>query len=205
MVTEPPLETDQPQPSPPSRRSFRSDTAVENLDVAECWRLVEASRLGRLAVDSFDGSPDVFPLNFLVHGGNLYVRSAPGTKLRSIAQKPTVAFEIDGTDERFHWSVVIRGIAQRMTSEEEIARSGVLDLISWSPTETHDFLRLVPSAISGRRFPRQRRPTRIGFGPDPIGIHPFSAGHLLPSPAVPVLNRDPGKPQPIPHFPPLPH
>ncbi len=205
MVTEYRLEGNHPFPSPPPRASSRSDGEVESLGIAECWRLVEASRLGRLAVDAVDGLPDVFPLNFLVHDGDLYVRSAPGTKLRSIEEKPAVAFEIDGTDDRFHWSVVIRGIAQRVTSDEDIARSGVLDLVSWSPTDKHDFVRLVPSAITGRRFPRQLRRGRIGSGPIAAGIHQLSAEDLLSSPAEPVLHGEPGKPQPIPHFPPRPH
>lgn len=183
--------------APPSTHA-----GVEELTTAECWRLVEASRLGRLALDAYDGRPDVFPLNFLVHKGNVYVRSAPGSKLRSIAQNPAVAFEVDGSDAGFHWSVVIRANAERMDIDAEIEASGVLDLVSWSPTPKHDFVRLVPVAITGRRFPRDMG--RTSMTPD---LNPAIPGRRIgpggPSGSAADPNREHGKPQPIPHFAPL--
>jgi len=133
--------------------------ADEDLPTAACWRLVEASQVGRLALDGYDGRPDVFPLNFIVHDGNVFIRSARGTKLRTIAKRPSVAFEVDGCDERFYWSVMIRANAHRMDSDAEIEASGILDLSSWSLREKHDFVRLTPIGMTGRRFPRRSRST----------------------------------------------
>lgn len=145
----------QPRQAPASPR----EAGVEELSTAECWRLVESTALGRLAMVAPDGRPDVFPINFVVHTGNLFIRSAPGTKLWSIAMNPAVAFEVDGMDDRSCWSVVIRADAERMDTDSEIEASGVLDLVSWNPTEKFDFIRLVPIAVTGRRF---RRPAARG-------------------------------------------
>jgi nitroimidazol reductase NimA-like FMN-containing flavoprotein (pyridoxamine 5'-phosphate oxidase superfamily) len=52
---------------------------VEHLTTTECWRLLESVSLGRLAVEGPEGIPDVFPVNFTVHSGSVYLRSAPGS------------------------------------------------------------------------------------------------------------------------------
>jgi hypothetical protein len=180
--------------------------AVEELTTAECWRLVEASTLGRLAVDGLDGRPDLFPLNFVVRDGNLFVRSGPGKKLRSITQRPAVAFEVDGGDEHHHWSVVIRADAKRMDTDADIRASGILDLVSLNPTPKHIFIRLTPLSVTGRRFPQravsapatERRSVR-----SPSDVVPGAGdGRHLPTEARHASDE---KPQPIPHQAPLPH
>ncbi|MEV5068755.1 pyridoxamine 5'-phosphate oxidase family protein [Microbacterium sp. LMI12-1-1.1] len=127
---------------------------VEHLEAAHCWRLLETTQIGRLAIEGRDGRPDVFPVNYLVHDGSVFIRSAPGSKLRSIAKHPSVAFEIDGETASAHWSVVVHADAHRMDTDADIEASGVLELASNSPTEKDDFIRLVPESVSGRSFPR---------------------------------------------------
>lgn len=127
---------------------------VEELDEAECWRLVSQARLGRFAVTASDGMPDVFPMNYLVNDRQIFVRSAAGGKLRSIAARPGVAFEVDGATTTHFWSVVVHGLAHRLDADDEIERSGVLELQSLNPTPKNDFVRLTPSTITGRRFER---------------------------------------------------
>ncbi|HEX5728186.1 MAG TPA: hypothetical protein VFX99_02035, partial [Microbacterium sp.] len=82
---------------------------------------------------------------------------------------------------------------------------GVLDLVSWSPTSKHDFIRLVPVAITGRRFPRHLPRTLIRRGPE-AAIAERGIAQALPMVTAPA-DTDPehGKPHPIPHFAPLPH
>jgi len=176
-----------------------ADLGVRELTTDECWQLVKTSQLGRMALDSIDGRPDLFPLNFLVHDGSLFVRSAPGTKLRSIAANPAVAFEVDGFDETSYWSVVIRANAHRMDVDADIEASGVLELVSWSPTAKHDFVQLIPVAISGRRFPRQPRRTWI---PNDVETdsQPEFDGLDAGASSTDVDPRAHTKPHPIPHF-----
>ena len=62
----------------------------------------------------------------------------------------------DGHDSERYWSVVIRGRAARLEDQTEIIRSGVLELVSWVPTETHEFIRIIPTAVVGRAIERAR-------------------------------------------------
>lgn len=179
---------EEPHPSPPGTERARQ---VEELDTAECWRLLETANLGRLAIEGHDGRPDVFPVNHLVHNGNVYIRSAPGTKLSSIAKNPAVAFEIDGETANFQWSVVLHATAHRLDLDDEIEQSGVLELVSASPTVKHDVIRLSPESVTGRRFPRRDRP-----GP--------GRAAMPPSPQADARHAREHKPDPIPHFAPLP-
>ena len=94
----------------------------------------------------------MFPLNYTVHDGSIYIRSAPGSKLMAIAVHPVAAFEIDGEDDGFHWSVVLRGGARRLAFDKEILESGVKALVSSSPTAKYNYVCVTPSSVSGRRF-----------------------------------------------------
>lgn len=164
---------------------------VERLPTAECWALLEAGDLGRLAVVRADDTPDIFPVNYRVHEGALYLRSARDAKLMHVAHHPAVAFEIDGATASEQWSVVVRGTARRLTDDAEIRESGVRDLVTASPVAKHYVMRITPEAVTGRRFPR----------------HVARADPIPPAPA-PRTAEPPGirsraeRPHPIPHRPP---
>ena len=118
----------------------------------QCWEALGTASVGRLAVRSGDGV-DVFPVNFTVHEKAIYLRSAPGSKLAAITESPSVAFEVDGSRGQDHyWSVVVRGTAERLAYDSEIVGSGVLGLATSTPTAKWNFIRITPTAISGRRF-----------------------------------------------------
>jgi uncharacterized protein len=185
---------------------------IEKLRTAQCWRLLEESAIGRLAVQGEEGVPDVFPVNFIVHEGSVYLRTSPGSKLMSIAERPGVAFEVDGQDGVSLWSVVIKGSARRLDSDEEIHRSGVEQLVSASPTPTQDFVAITPSSITGRRFRKRgsaataipRRTPQSTSQSTSTGAHepvrpPESDSH---PPGRGDADGD--RPTPIPHFPPPP-
>jgi hypothetical protein len=164
-------------PTPPATH------AIEVLPEAECWRLLVHGRLGRLAVDATDGAPDIFPVNYVASPDRrLYLRSAPGSKLMAIAALPAVAFEIDGYTDDGAWSVVVRGVAERLDADDEIEASGVLQLVSWSPTAKHDFVRITPRTISGRSF--RMRDSLAGV-PDDRASHHESGGRSRPPQAIP--------------------
>lgn len=182
-----------------------ASSKIEHLTTTECWRLLESSTLGRLAVEGTEGIPDVFPVNFTVHSGSLYLRSAPGSKLVDIAAHPGVAFEIDGQDPLSHWSVVIKGAAHRLDSDAEIHDSGVGDLATASPTVKNDFVRITPTSVTGRRFRKDAVPSAQSAPADKsTGAHepvrPPEDDQQWPGPA----RAEPTRPVPIPHFPPRP-
>ena len=127
--------------------------ADELLSEEECWANLHSSGLGRLATAA-KGIVDIFPINYLVHDGAILFRSAPGSKLANLTAAPLVAFEADGFDGRWHWSVVVHGRAKRLDLDSEIADAGVKDLVSWSPTEKFNYVRITPTDITGRRVDR---------------------------------------------------
>jgi len=124
---------------------------VETLADAECWNLLGAKPLGRLALVG-DGGIDIFPVNYVVRDQVIYFRSAPGSKLAELTAHPDVAFEVDGTHRSKHWSVVAKGRAERMAIDTEIEASGVLELETANPTEKWNYVRIVPTTVTGRRF-----------------------------------------------------
>jgi len=138
-------------------------TAVDQLDQTECWRLLEHAHLGRLATSAGE-RVEIFPVNYLVRDASILFRSAAGTKLDELTKRPEVAFEIDGEDSRWHWSVVVHGTAEMLDGDAEILRSGVLELVSWSPTDKFNYVRLTPDFVTGRRIDRHefRRSSMVG-------------------------------------------
>ncbi|MEO8908449.1 MAG: pyridoxamine 5'-phosphate oxidase family protein, partial [Microbacteriaceae bacterium] len=92
---------------------------VQHLSSEECWSLLNGEGIGRLAtavVDPVTGAvkPDIFPIDYLVHGGAILFRSAPGSKLIDLTAQPAVAFQAGRRDGRRYWSVVVHGQAERM-------------------------------------------------------------------------------------------
>lgn len=130
---------------------------VRTIEVPDCWALLRANSLGRIAVVAPDGV-DIFPVNYLVDRDSILFRSAPGSKLVDIAHDPVVAFEVDGADPVHRWSVVLRGVAHRLDADDEIEASGVLGLAPLAPIDTHNYVRLVPRVVTGRRFRWEGRP-----------------------------------------------
>jgi nitroimidazol reductase NimA-like FMN-containing flavoprotein (pyridoxamine 5'-phosphate oxidase superfamily) len=126
---------------------------------SECWRLLRAAPVGRLAV-SVGGEVDVFPVNFAVSGGALFFRTAPGDKLLELSVNPRVAFEIDGLEAGVAHSVVVKGIAERLESQTEIDEADRLPLTPWVPTLKYRWVRIAPTAISGRAFIVAPEPAR---------------------------------------------
>ncbi|MEO8260989.1 MAG: pyridoxamine 5'-phosphate oxidase family protein [Pseudolysinimonas sp.] len=129
------------------------------LDDAECWRRLEEAPIGRLAL-SAAGEIDVFPINFVVADGALYFRTAPGTKLLELSINSNVAVEIDGFDRETAFSVVVKGIAERLEAQTDIDEADKLPLVPWAPTLKYRWVRVNPTSISGRWFKIGPEPER---------------------------------------------
>ena len=105
--------------------------------------------VGRIAIATDDGI-DIFPVNFTTHERHIYFRSAPGSKLIELTERPDVTFEADGSGRARRWSVVIKGAAERLNDDDEIVRSGVAALETVSPSVKNNFVRITPRLVSGR-------------------------------------------------------
>jgi nitroimidazol reductase NimA-like FMN-containing flavoprotein (pyridoxamine 5'-phosphate oxidase superfamily) len=136
-----------------------NEVLVSTLDEEACWNLLARVQLGRLAV-CVDGRPDIFPVNHVVDGPHVLFRTAPGSKLDGLSGNPEVAFEVDDYDETHASSVVLRGTATRLERLVDIDAADALPLKSWIPTLKYRWVRISPTSITGRRFPRGPEPVR---------------------------------------------
>ncbi|TYK45373.1 pyridoxamine 5'-phosphate oxidase family protein [Actinomadura decatromicini] len=131
---------------------------LEELDRAECLRLVSAADVGRVAFDDGEG-PTVVPVNHAVDGDAVIFRtSAAGRLNRSLHTLVTggeirAAFEVDQFDQATHegWSVLVRGGAHPLT-DDEIPH--VAQVRPWPGGERDAWFRLAAHEVSGRRLRR---------------------------------------------------
>ena len=94
---------------------------ISILSETECWNLLSSVALGRL-VTSVDGQPAIFPVNFAVQRRTVLFRTSEGTKLVSAAINNQVLFEADGHGVTEGWSVIVKGTARILRTDEEITR-----------------------------------------------------------------------------------
>jgi uncharacterized protein len=130
---------------------------VTILSASESWDLLASVALGRL-VTSVDGQPEIFPVNFVVQGRTVLFRTAEGTKLVSAAINNGVIFEADDHDAAEGWSVIVKGAARMLRTNEELGQAEKAQLLPWTATLKQHYVRIQPVSISGRRF---------RFGPEP--------------------------------------
>ena len=98
------------------------------------------------------GQPEIFPVNYAVDiKGRIVFRTDPGSKLGAIVHDSTVAFEIDGIDEKRHggWSVLVVGSARWLTSPE-VEQVADLELEPWAAGEKANYVRITPTKTTGR-------------------------------------------------------
>ena len=126
--------------------------AVEELTPAACWSVLGAAQVGRLAVCA-DGSPHIFPINYVVDEQTIVFRTAPGSKLAA-SRNADVAFEVDeyDVDSGQASSVIIEGRAAEITEAADWDRALELPLFPWHVTPKGHFVRITPDTVSGRRF-----------------------------------------------------
>ncbi|MCP9000440.1 pyridoxamine 5'-phosphate oxidase family protein [Pseudarthrobacter sp. RMG13] len=124
---------------------------VLELDDEQSWKLLEATRHGRLVV-SVAGEPDIFPVNYLTSDRKIYLRTAPGNKLAQLTINSRVLLETDGILSDEAWSVVLRGTARVLTNSAELAVVEELGLKTWVPTLKDFYVEIVPTSVSGRHF-----------------------------------------------------
>jgi nitroimidazol reductase NimA-like FMN-containing flavoprotein (pyridoxamine 5'-phosphate oxidase superfamily) len=131
---------------------------LEELDEAECLRLIASGGIGRIGYSGRYG-PTVMPVNYQLYEGTIVFRTTPDSTtdedLRTgIANAEyKVAFEIDDFDTaaRTGWSVLIQGSAHHVESEAERASVAGAGVDPWPGGDRELFLRINPSRVTGRR------------------------------------------------------
>ena len=140
-----------------------TDDGVTILSDHECWELMAGVTLGRL-VTSVDGQPEIFPVNYVVQHRTVLFRTAEGTKLVSTAINNHVLFEVDDHNVGEGWSVIVRGRARSLRTNEQTRGS-----------------RTRPAAAvdAVREDALRAGDSRAGHGP-PVPVRPATAGRPRP-------------------------
>jgi uncharacterized protein len=131
----------------------RVTMVIEDLTADTCWSRLAQVPTGRLCfVDG--GEPTVLPMNHVVDGHSIVVRTASGTAPQRLGAGAAVAFEADATQPATceGWSVVVRGHLAEVTDEQELADVGRLPLHPWASGRRDHYLRLRPWVITGREI-----------------------------------------------------
>jgi uncharacterized protein len=126
---------------------------LEVLGLDECLRLLATRPFGRLAhIDA--GAPAIVPVNHLVDGSSIVLRSLDGGKLGAAIFEKPVAFEVDDLDPatRTGWSVVVHGRAELVDDADAERYEAWLD--SWAITDDArtTWIRIVADEVTGRRL-----------------------------------------------------
>lgn len=139
-----------------------ADETVIHLTEPECWAHLGGKELGRL-VTHIGNVLDIFPVNYVVDEGSLLFRTAEGSKLFELTINDEVLFEVDAHTDEDAWSVVVRGRARRLDTSDEVRAADRLPLRPWIPTLKYNYVRIVPTSLSGRYFRRAGEPDRYGI------------------------------------------
>ena len=131
---------------------------LEELDRAECLRLIAPGGVGRVAYDDGEG-PTVVPVNYAVDGAAVIFRTSESARLnRSLLTivpggQVRAAFEVDRIDSasREGWSVLLRGGAHPLSDEE---RESCARVDPWPAGDRGAWFSLAATEISGRRLRR---------------------------------------------------
>lgn len=132
----------------------RDEGRLHHLDVTTCLGLVGDQHVGRVAICA-DGGPVVFPVNYVLDGGAIVFRTAPGSKLAAADQHLDVAFQVDHVDvpRRMGWSVLVRGRLVETDDPGDLERLRELPLDPFVGGDREHYVRVMPASITGRRIP----------------------------------------------------
>ena len=141
--------------SPPAPGTAPVSGALQLLSPSECRRLISAGGIGRIGFVTAGGMV-IVPVNFLVDGRSIIIRTDAGSVIAAHADGP-VSFEVDRIDEALEtaWSVLVRGQAHRVVVQAALAHlRRCADVTPWPAGEHDVFVRITPHKISGRRIAR---------------------------------------------------
>jgi uncharacterized protein len=99
--------------------------------------------------------PAIRPVNFILDGGDVVIRTSATSRLAQTVRGAVVAFEADVIDpaSRSGWSVTVTGRAAEILDPGEVERLDAL-LQSWALGDQDCFVRIPAELVSGRRLGR---------------------------------------------------
>src|SRR3954453_7636681 len=100
------------------------------LSAYDCWHLLEAAEVARIAWPGSDGVA-IVPMNYTVNDGALWIRANPDSALGRECSGQRVAVEVDLTHPVRHaaWSVVVVGTVELVTAAN--VSDALIDMPVW--------------------------------------------------------------------------
>jgi nitroimidazol reductase NimA-like FMN-containing flavoprotein (pyridoxamine 5'-phosphate oxidase superfamily) len=175
-----------------------TDPQMLVLSAEECYRLLATQQIGRLGVNA-EHYPLIFPVNYALDREVIVMRMSDGTKLAA-ASHANVTFEVDEIDQRTRsgWSVLVRGLAEEVTSAHRadlIARTEATDVAPWAPGEHGHWICRRAADVVRAAHGKSRRCSRRQRGGTPGGCPGAVAATAVPpdrpAPTAPAARTRP--------------
>ncbi|HEY9291609.1 MAG TPA: pyridoxamine 5'-phosphate oxidase family protein [Microlunatus sp.] len=124
---------------------------------SECWDLLAASTVGRVGFRYTD-TIKVLPVNYILAGQTVVIRTSPTGVLSTIAADDDVAFEVDyhNATSGAGWSVLMSGTVEVMTQQQIDELRHGKRVVPWAGGDRSLHLRFTAKTIEGRRVLRRR-------------------------------------------------
>ncbi|MDC2958226.1 pyridoxamine 5'-phosphate oxidase family protein [Streptomyces gilvifuscus] len=132
-----------------------SGARMIELGRGECLALLAGVPLGRVGFTR-QALPVIRPVNHLVDGDTVVIRTHPGSALaRHTTVDEVVVYEADDLDARTRtgWSVMVTGRASLVTAPWEAARYRAL-LIPWTDRDVDEIVSIQADLVTGYRLLR---------------------------------------------------
>jgi nitroimidazol reductase NimA-like FMN-containing flavoprotein (pyridoxamine 5'-phosphate oxidase superfamily) len=130
-----------------------NEQSITPMTEAECWEFLSMQPIGRLGT-AVAGEPEIFPLNFAVADRAIYFHTIPGTKVAEVAINGKVAFEVDQWGPDIAYSVIVKGTAEVLEDDVDIAAAESTNLVSYLDDTLDTWVRITPTDVTGRRLQR---------------------------------------------------
>jgi nitroimidazol reductase NimA-like FMN-containing flavoprotein (pyridoxamine 5'-phosphate oxidase superfamily) len=130
----------------------RDHQGLEVLDADECWERLRRAPVGRIGFTQ-DGQPTIIPVNHVLLGHRIVIRTARGALLHEALMNRPLAFEVDGFDPetRTGWSVLVQGLAEPAHDLDP----DELGLLPWADAIDRDHVVVLwPEDVNGRQIVR---------------------------------------------------
>jgi uncharacterized protein len=131
------------------------EPALEPINKEHCLELLKEVEFGRVAVVTGEGRPQIFPVNFAVHGRTVVFITGSHV-IETWAPLGHVAFEADHIDPATHegWDVVVTGEGADITDarDEQALIARTYAIKSWAPGKKERWISIINPHFTGRRL-----------------------------------------------------
>lgn len=144
-------------------------TGHVELSHAQCWRMLGEFGIGHLGLRAHPVGVDVLPIDYRITDRQLYFRTNWGTKLAEAMEHPHVAVQVDRFSGNRWFSVVLKGEAERVLDDQDVAASGARAIQPHDAGGKDFVVRIRPTAITGRSFPVEGGRIVLAAGTSVVG------------------------------------